>query len=220
MKIQQINSRNIVFSDDRADRFFDLNIHLIMGTKNNYLIDTGLGSEFVQPVLEYLEHSEKSLVIINTHHHWDHVFGNHVFKDHLIVSHQLCRELIIKNWDEMLDKYSKFGMGTVEQHLPNLVFENELYFPEDKVRLIYTPGHTIDSISVIDEEEKVINVADNIGDSMDEIIPNLYCDKQLFEETIKRYSEMDMETWISGHNVVLQKDVIGKIEEAMKKHSY
>ena len=213
MNINQISNKHVLFS---SNQFFDLNIHLILGTKNTYLIDTGLGSEFVQPVLEYIKQIDKPLIIINTHHHWDHVFGNNSFKDCLIVSHQLCREMINTEWDMMLNKYSKFGMGEIEKCLPNLVFDNELFFTEDQIRLLYTPGHTIDSISVIDEEEKIINVGDNIGDTMDEIIPNLYCDKEFYRETINKYKNMNMETWISGHNVVLKKEVIEKIEKELE----
>jgi len=30
--------------------------------------------------------------VINTHHHWDHTFGNQVFSDAVIVGHRLCAE--------------------------------------------------------------------------------------------------------------------------------
>jgi len=32
----------------------------------------------------------------------------------------------------------------VEKHLPNLTFEEEIYFSEDQIRIIYTPGHTVE----------------------------------------------------------------------------
>jgi glyoxylase-like metal-dependent hydrolase (beta-lactamase superfamily II) len=96
-------------------------------------------------------------------------------------------------------------------YLPNLVFESELYFPEDKIRIIYTPGHTIDSISVIDEEDKVINVGDNIGDNIEEIVPSIYCEKDLYIDTLLKYREVDFDTCVSGHNVILGKEVIEEI---------
>ncbi|WP_018750870.1 MBL fold metallo-hydrolase [Paenibacillus sanguinis] len=213
MNIKQISNKHVLFC---SNQFFDLNIHLILGAKNTYLIDTGLGSDFVQPVVDYIKQVAKPLIIINTHYHWDHVFGNNRFKDCLIISHQLCRDIIDKEWDMMVNKHSKSSMGEVKKCLPNLVFENELFFPEDKIRLIYTPGHTIDSISVLDEEEKVINVGDNIGDKMEEIIPVLFCDKKHFRKTINLYKKLDMETWISGHNTVLKKDVIERIEKQLE----
>ena len=55
------------------------------------------------------------------------------------------------------EKWEIYIMGEVEMCLPNLVFENAIYFPDDKIRIFHTPGHPIDSISVFDEEEKVLN---------------------------------------------------------------
>ncbi|SHJ93000.1 hypothetical protein SAMN02745163_02853 [Clostridium cavendishii DSM 21758] len=58
-------------------------------------------------------------------------------------------------------------------YLPDFVFENELYFSEDKIKLFHIPGHTIDLISVLDEEDNVLLVGDNIR----KIILNAYCKK-------------------------------------------
>ena len=210
MKIQRIKNRSVLFTISPAATW-DLNVHLIMGEKNNYIIDTGLGTEGIAPVMEYIKNDPKPVVVINTHYHWDHIWGNSYFRDHLIISHKLCREMIEAKWDTMIEKNGEYMSGEVEMHLPNLVFENEMNFTEDKIRIIYTPGHTIDSISVIDEEERVINVGDNIGDNGDEIIPSLFCEKSLYIETLLTYSKIDFDTCISGHNVVLGKDVIEKI---------
>ena len=69
----------------------------------------------------------------------------------------------------------------------------------------------MDFISIIDEEEKVINVGDNVGDTVDEIVPIIDCEKGLYIDTLLKYKEMDFDTCISGHNVVLGKDVIEEI---------
>lgn len=111
----------------------------------------------------------------------------------------------------MLQKNGKYICGETDMYLPNLLFDSEMYFPEDKIKLIYTPGHTIDSISVIDEEDNIINVGDNIGDDLDNIIPNLYCEKELYKDTLLKYLKMDFDTIISGHNVILEKTVIDRI---------
>lgn len=89
-------------------------------------------------------------------------------------------------------------------YLPNLIFQKELYFAEDKIKLFHTPGHTLDSISVLDEEEDVLLVGDNVGDSMEDIIPSIYCEKDIYINTMKKYEEMDFDTCISGHNTILQ----------------
>lgn len=206
VKIQKIRERNIVFNYNIAE--WDLNIHLIMGSKNNYIIDTGLGSASIAPVKEYLKNNHRPIIIVNTHYHWDHIWGNYSFRDCTIISHVLCREMIVKKWDEMLEKKKQFIKGDVHLCLPNLVFDESLYFPEDKIRIFYTPGHTNDCISVLDEEEKVINISDNIGDTIDEIIPSIETEKDVYINSLLRYRDMDFDTCVSGHNVVLDKGII------------
>lgn len=210
MKIEKIKNRSILFTNSIPEGW-DLNIHLIMGDKYNYIIDTGLGSSSIAPIREYLKHNSKPIIVINTHYHWDHIGGNSSLKNCIIISHKLCREMIEVNWEEMIQRNKKYLNGEVEMYLPNLIFEKELYFPEDKIRIIYTPGHTIDSISVIDEVEKVINTGDNIGDSIDEIVPSIYCEKDTYINTLLKYKDMNFDTCVSGHNIVLERQVIDKI---------
>jgi glyoxylase-like metal-dependent hydrolase (beta-lactamase superfamily II) len=210
MKIQRIKNRGVLFTYTTSSGW-DLNIHLIMGERYNYIIDTGLGSLSINPIKEYIKDSNKPIIVINTHYHWDHVWGNSSFQNSVLISHKLCRDMIESKWEEMMDKNKQYCYGEVEMYLPNLVFEKELYFPEDKIRIIYTPGHTVDSISIIDEQEKVINVGDNIGDNVNEIIPSIYCEKDLYIATLLKYKEMDFDTCVSGHNIILGKEVIEKI---------
>lgn len=210
MSITKIKNRGILFSYDIASQW-DLNIYLILGNKFNYIVDTGLGPSSMAPVREYIKDDKKPVFVINTHHHWDHIWGNNSLKEYTIISHRLCKEMIEAKWEGMLEKNGCFCMGEVEICLPNLVFENELYFPNDKVRIIYTPGHTADSVSLIDEEEKVIHVGDNIGDTLEEIVPSISCEKELYIDTLLKYKGMDFDTMVSGHNTVVGKDVIDKI---------
>lgn len=210
MKIEKIKNRSILFTNS-IPAGWDLNIHLITGDKYNYIIDTGLGSSSIAPIKEYLKHNNKPIIVINTHYHWDHIWGNSSLKNCIIISHKLCREMIEVNWEEMIQRNKQYLNGEVEMYLPNLIFEKELYFPEDKIRIVYTPGHTIDSISVIDEVEKVLNTGDNIGDSIDEIIPSIYCEKDTYINTLLKYKDMNFDTCVSGHNIVLERQVIDKI---------
>ncbi|MGI6486506.1 MAG: MBL fold metallo-hydrolase [Thermoanaerobacterales bacterium] len=210
MKLQKIKNRGFLFTFYNSPDW-DLNIHLIIGKKHNFIIDTGLGSKSIEPVMEYINNDLKPIIVINTHHHWDHIWGNGVFKNCTIISHRLCREIIEGKWVSMLQDNRHYCYGNVEKHLPNLLFEEELYFPDDEIRIVYTPGHTIDCISVMDERENVINVGDNIGDTVEQIIPEIDCNKEIYINTLMNYSKINFDTCISGHNVVLDKSVIHNI---------
>ena len=56
--------------------------------------------------------------------------------DCLIVAHQFCREMIVSEWEMIMQKKSQSCYGKVVMQLPNLVFQEELYFAEDKMRLL------------------------------------------------------------------------------------
>lgn len=209
MKMQRIGRRNYMVTF--ALGAWDLNLHFITGRRYNYVIDTGLGSHSMAPVLAWLQRCPKPVVVVNTHFHWDHIWGNHCAADALIVSHRLCRDIIADKWDDMLAQNGQYVRGTVEKALPTLVFEQALYFPDDGIRLLYTPGHTIDCISVYDEADKVLNAGDNIGDTLDELLPSIETDKAVFAQTIHQYQRLDVAACISGHNVLLDAAVFGQI---------
>lgn len=209
MKTQKIGRRNIIITHSLPG--WDLNLHMILGDTYNYVIDTGLGSECAASIQEYLHGSDKPTVVINTHHHWDHVWGNHCFAGCPIIAHRLCKARIDDKWAEMLTNNGHHTRGKVRRLLPTHTFENSLYFPEDKIRLFHTPGHTADSISVYDELDKVLNTGDNIGDTPDDPIPSLEMDKAIYRDTLARYMGMDTAACISGHNIVQDASIFEKI---------
>ncbi len=213
MHVRKIKSRGYLFTQNLEG--WDLNMYLIKGERCHYIIDTGLGASNAKEILSLLEGDSKEIIVVNTHYHWDHIWGNGLFKNHKIIAHSTCRDLISREWTEMLEKNRDYKMGDCELILPNIVFEKELYFPEEQIRLIYTPGHTIDSISILDEKDKVLVASDNIGDTIDEIIPNLYCDKSYYRETLNLYEKLDFDTCISGHNDILGKNVLSLIQSKL-----
>lgn len=213
MIVQSIGTRSTLFTFGVGE--WNLNIQLIEAEKYNYIIDTGLGSGSVKPIIQHIK-NKRPVVVVNTHYHWDHVWGNWVFKDSLIAAHRLCREIAERKWNEMISKYGRYISGEARMLLPNLTFNRDLKFEEDGIRLIFTPGHTVDSVSVLDEVDRVLNVGDNIGDTPEDIVPSLECPKEEYIKTLEIYENMDFFTCISGHNEVMGRSVIGRIMEELR----
>lgn len=207
MNIQKIGKRNIIFTWSVPDGW-DVNIHVIQGKQAIYIIDTGLGSDTIIEMLDILNIKEKQIIVINTHYHWDHIWGNHMFQGYQIISHSLCRAFIDQKWEEMIDNKGKYIMGDTKPCLPTITFEQEIYFHDDQIRLFYSPGHTRDSISVVDEEDYVINIGDNIGDDMFDIIPSITSQKEDYINTLRLYLDLNVKYYVSGHNMVVDKKVI------------
>lgn len=209
MEIQQISRRSYLVRQRLPG--WDLNLHVIRATHRNYVIDTGLGAESAAPVKALLQSDGRPTVVINTHHHWDHIWGNHCFDGCLIISHSLCRDLIAEKWDDMLARNGHFACGQVACRLPDLVFDGGLSFPDDGIRLIHTPGHTADSISVFDEADRLLNTGDNIGESADELVPSLSTGKAVYGDTIRSCIALNAALCVSGHNAVQTPDVFAAI---------
>lgn len=207
MHIQKITNRSIQFTET-VQSSWNLNFQLILGDVHNFLIDTGLGSFHMEQVIAFLERDTKPLYLINTHYHWDHIYGNSSFPNSPILAHRLCHELILEKWDAMMEQNHSLVEGTCEKRLPTILFEQEIYFPEDGVRIFYSPGHTLDSVSILDEKDKILYAGDNIGDTLEELIPQRYCEESLLEKTLHVYHSMDIQWILSGHNKPLPKETI------------
>jgi len=217
MKAVKITDRNIMFFKPTIYEW-DLNLGLILGKNRNYIIDTGVGSGSVKPILDFIGGDKKPIVVVNTHWHWDHIWGNWVFKDSVIISHSICRALADKHWDEDVEKNAQHVIdGEVYKQLPNLVFENKLYFPDDGISIFHSPGHTADCISVYDEIDKVLHAGDNIGDTNDAIVPHIDTDLETFIELIALYEKYDFEVCISGHNKTQGRDVLARMASELYK---
>ena len=215
MKPVKITDRNIMFTEPMGQEY-DLNMGLIFGNRHNFVIDTGLGSGSVAPLLKHLEGNKKPIVVINTHSDWDHIWGNWVFKDSIIISHIKCHELMEKHWDEAVRELAQRIDGEVYKCLPNMVFNDSLCFPDDGIEIFYSPGHTIGDISVYDVKDKVLYAGDNIGDTADAIVPYINTDIETFKGLITLYKKFDFDICISGHNKPQGKNITTLMEAALE----
>ena len=214
MKPIKITDRNIMFTQPMTENY-DLNIGLILGKKHNFIIDTGLGSGSVKPIIEYIGNSKKPIVVVNTHYHWDHIFGNFMFEDSLIIGHPLCRKLQNMHWDDAVKDHKSDIDGEVGKCLVNTTFEGTLHFPEDEITIFTSIGHSGDDISVFDHAEKVLYAGDNIGDTENEIVPWINTDLETFKNLIELYKSYDFQYCIAGHNKPQTKEVLARMEAAL-----
>lgn len=205
MDIKHVGNRGILFSfDDIGDI---TNVYVINGDRYIYIIDTFIGPKAMNPVNSYIESNmgEKPIIVVNTHYHWDHVWGNCAYKAYPIVANKKSLEFLAEKGEMDLKKHQEYAKGKVEITLPNLTFSKSLVFEEDNVRLFHSPGHTEDSITVYDAQDKVLVV----GDNLERPIPYLMADNlDEYYKTLQSYLEMDFNDVIGGHIGVEGKQLI------------
>ena len=70
---------------------------LVLTPARAFVVDTLMRPQDMSPVLELLAEraGERRLLVVNTHHHWDHVYGNAAFPGVDIVAQRACPRLIL-----------------------------------------------------------------------------------------------------------------------------
>ncbi len=197
MKHIPIGSRCHLFAFDTLGPMIT-HVTVIDSPRTLFVIDTFLGPDSMKDVMDALGQParDKPAIVINTHFHWDHIWGNCFFPDARIIAHSTCRTLIRDHSESELVRFARFAAGPVRIVLPNLTFDTRLEFPDEGIELLHTPGHSEDSISIVDHEDRVVIAGDNI----EAPIPYLSDpDIRRFAETLNGYRAFAGYRFIAGH---------------------
>jgi cyclase len=214
MEITKVGRRGTLFTFD--DLGIASNVYVIHAKQHVYIIDTYLGPDVMQPINQYIEehYGGMPLIIVNSHSHWDHVWGNSLYTSSLIISHMKCKENMLQDGLGELEENKLYQRGKVILKYPNLTFTDRIYFEEDNVLLYHTPGHTEDEISVLDRQDKVLFV----GDNLERPIPYLMSkDLNQYIKTLENYLNLDFEIVIGGHTGCEDKSLIHHNLDYVKK---
>lgn len=193
MQIEKLGERNIriAFGEDMPTT-----THIIIGENRVYVCDTYLGPLPMQEVSKLLETegaANRPIVVFNSHADWDHIWGNCYFTASLIAAHSSSRKRVLEDGENDLKKWGEYVEGEVTLIPPNLLFDTKLIYADDGVEFYHTPGHTIDSSSCYDHQDKVLFVGDNV------------------EADIPYVNHLNFDSYIKSLNSYLQKDWIALV---------
>ena len=140
---------------------------VIIGPKWAVVIDTLPVPEETLAMRQFIEEQLEVPVqyIINTHFHADHTWGNCFFPGATIISHELCRQLQMKQGPASLEIAQQQNQifKQVKLVYPHLTFSSgtmSLRVGKKNLTLFPSPGHSVDGISILVEEDRVLFAAD------------------------------------------------------------
>jgi glyoxylase-like metal-dependent hydrolase (beta-lactamase superfamily II) len=154
--------------------------------------------------------------IINTHYHADHSWGNCFFPGATVVSHALCRQIMQEKGTASLDaaKQQNAVFKQIKLMLPQLTFDRgEFSLRVGKKNLILTPtpGHSLDGISILIEEDRVLFAGDAflplpyiVDGNIDDLVAS-----------IKKIGKMGLENIVQGHGDIILR---GEIDDSVKEN--
>jgi glyoxylase-like metal-dependent hydrolase (beta-lactamase superfamily II) len=151
----------------------DQTIGVVGGEAGLAVIDTRSSNGLADELRADLERLPGSLAaVVNTHGHWDHVFGNARFVPAPIWGHVRCAAMITERGDEMRVRaqraYPSEAIGEVELTPPTELFADSvtLDLGDRQVELRYLGrGHTDNDIVVVVPDASVLFAGDLLEDA-------------------------------------------------------
>lgn len=155
----------------RRYRFFDQDIVAVLGGDEALVVDTRTTLVQAREILDDLRDlgSPRVGLVVNTHGHYDHTFGNAVFRPAVIWGHQRCRSMIEQVGERMrtsaIAEFPAMAADLAEVPLdpPDRVFEDTatLELGDREIRLAYLGrGHTDNDIVVTIPDADVLCAGD------------------------------------------------------------
>ena len=127
--------------------FLRLNIGVVIGENGVLLIDTRESHEAGGALAREVRTLTTRPIrwILNTHWHWDHVFGNAVFPHAVIHGHRLCRRALRDRPEQHRDDARKW--------IPRARFDEI-----ERVEIV-PPGETFEALTSIDVDGRTVEAA-------------------------------------------------------------
>jgi len=173
-----------------------------------FVIDTLMRPGDMLPVLELLaaRAGARRLVVVNTHHHWDHVYGNAAFPGVDIVAQRACPRLILAQGGAPAASAPPPPPEGVP--LPTITFGDRLTYSDapETVHLIHTPGHSEDSLVVFLAGARLLFA----GDTLEWPLPNFAQrdGKDVWIHTLRQLKQLPVDLIVPSHGPAMGKALI------------
>jgi glyoxylase-like metal-dependent hydrolase (beta-lactamase superfamily II) len=189
----------------RYDHPFDHNVGLVLGAERVLVIDSRTNPAAADELATEIRSVTKLPIgwLFNTHHHWDHTFGNQRFRDAIIWGHERCAQTLLESGEatkkEICEAYpDEPSYRDVVITPPTELFQEraEIDLGNRWVELVYYGrGHT--------DNDAALHVADVTfaGDLVEEGGPPTFDDSFpcAWVETIGLLAEAARKTIVPGH---------------------
>lgn len=207
----------------------------MIGKERAALIDTGLGISEIEPEVRML--TDRPVIVMTTHAHWDHIGGHKYFED--IRIHKMdagwlengiplpkgviSAVLGSSSFIDGVPKWFESENYTIYRAKPTALLEegNVVDLGSRKLRIIHTPGHSPGHICVWEEATGYLAIGDMVYEG------TLYChfpstDPVAYLASLNKIADLDINRILPGHNSLaappsLRKDLMGLLSTLCDK---
>ena len=208
---ERISEEIYVFT---SDLYAQVTAGVIVTSEGAVVVDTLPFPQETRELLAFVQQRRLPVpYVINTHSHADHANGSYLFEEADLVAHQLCREILSRHGERVLEeaKEETPEVTEVRLRLPSITFDQEmtLRLGDRTMRFIPLPGHTADSIGVYVEEDRILFAGDAVMP-----VPYLVGgDRAAMIDSLRVIGQLSLENIVQGHGEIILR---GEVEEVLK----
>lgn len=194
---------------------------LMLETGLRVLVDTGFGPSRREAVKAV----GKVDVIVNTHFHIDHAYGNQFFPEAQIWAHALDAPALRS--PEQFRSYTGFPGSREFPDFPGgppaqivdreLVDGEVLNFGDVVLKVIHTPGHTPGHIALFEQKAGILFSGDIDLSPFGPWYGNRRSDLEEFRHSIMCLIELDPKVLVTGHSGIISDNIQGRLKEYADK---
>ncbi|MBC8494803.1 MBL fold metallo-hydrolase [archaeon] len=201
-----------IYLIEEMDYLEHSNCYLIVGSKKCLLIDTGVGLiDFNEIKNRFVK--DKELVVVITHFHFDHFAGSDQFDMALANKNNLKNKDVglkyFKKKDfknNAFEKISHKEFNINENKFKQIKNESIINLGDFNFEIIFTPGHDESSISLFENEKKILFSGDTIYDG------KMYLDfedsnNKEYISSLKKILYKKPTIILGGHNAPITKNI-------------
>ena len=209
---------------ERKGRFPYSNALLITAGDKRVLVDAGYGPSRCERIRE----SGAIDIIINTHFHLDHAYGNKFFPEAEVWTHTLDAPAIrsldmfkaFTGSQDVLDMPDSklYPDGPTTSEVTRELKDGEvLTFGELNFQVIHTPGHTRGHITLFEQQANLLFSGDIDLSPFGPWYGDVCSDLEDFLNSIKRVLELNPQVLVSSHKGIIRENIPQRLKEFAAK---
>ncbi len=206
--IDKIDENTYIISEYR--HWEETHCYLLNGTEKSLLIDTGLGICNIYD--EVVKLTDKSVIAVATHIHWDHIGGHRFFPEFYAhgdevnwlngefpLSAEIVRNMVVDRCD-LLEEFDVSGY-TVFQGMPSRILKDRdiIDIGGRTVEVLHTPGHSPGHICFYEKDKGYLFTGDLVyKDTLFAYYPST--DPVAYLASLEKIAELPVSRVFPGHH--------------------
>jgi len=210
---ERVSSDIYVFT---SDLYVQATAGVVMTSRGAIVIDTLPFPEEARLMARFVSQRapQGARYLVLTHYHADHTYGAYLFPSAQVIGYGRCRELLATRGEEGLAaaRAEAAELDDVVLRLPTITLdagEMALRLGGKTLRLLWTPGHSDDMLSVFVEEDRVLFA----GDTVMPVPTIIDGDLEVLKQSLEQIARLEPETIVQGHGEVILR---GEVQETIR----